>query len=108
MTSFVEIEGRASVETGSAIRTVIGDDCAIAVFNADGRLFAVDDLCVRCGSSLALGTLRGTVVCCSGCDWRYDVTTGCVNGVPTLRIDTFEVRTDAGRIMVATVANELP
>jgi 3-phenylpropionate/trans-cinnamate dioxygenase ferredoxin component len=74
---------------------------AIAVFNIDGSLFAVDDSCVRCGSSLAAGLLSGSQITCSKCDWRYDVTNGRVNGIPALRIDTFEVRTVGARVMVA-------
>ena len=52
------------------------EDTGIALFNVAGAIFAVDDFCVRCGASLAAGKLKGTEVACSGCDWRYDVTTG--------------------------------
>jgi nitrite reductase/ring-hydroxylating ferredoxin subunit len=84
--------------TGTVV-TVAGS--AVALFNVEGRLFAVDDSCVRCGSSLASGTLHGVAVACPGCDWSYDVTSGCVNGVPALCIDTFEVRVEDSRVMVA-------
>jgi nitrite reductase/ring-hydroxylating ferredoxin subunit len=63
-------------------------------------VFAVDDSCVRCGSSLAAGTLRGTIVLCSGCDWLYDITTGCVNGIPALQVDTFEVKIVGPTVML--------
>jgi 3-phenylpropionate/trans-cinnamate dioxygenase ferredoxin subunit len=79
-------------------------DTAVALFNVDGRIFAVEDTCVRCGSSLAPGALQGHDVTCPGCGWRYDVRTGCVIGVPALCIDTFKVEIVDSEVMVATTA----
>jgi nitrite reductase/ring-hydroxylating ferredoxin subunit len=101
MTDFVEVSCLDRIAPGAAT-VVAGADGPIALFNVDGRVFAVDDSCVRCGSSLAAGALDGNHVSCPGCDWRYDVATGCVNGIPALQIDTFEVRVVDSRVMVAT------
>ena len=73
----------------------------IAPFQVDGEVFAVDDGCARCGASLAAGTLDGCDVECAGCGWHYDVVTGCVRGVPRLRIDTFAVQTRGDIVSVA-------
>jgi len=97
---FVEVARVDHIATGAPV-VVIVRETAVAVFKVAERLFAVDDACVRCGSSIAAGSLCGSEVTCSGCDWRYDVTNGQVNGVPALHIDTFEVRTVGGRVMVA-------
>jgi len=106
MAAFVDIARLDHILAGAAI-VVSVNGTAIAVFNIDGSLFAVDDSCVRCGSSLAAGLLSGSHVTCSKCEWRYDVTNGRVNGIPALRIDTFEVRTVGARVMVAdTVASD--
>jgi len=72
----------------------------VALFNLDGRIVAIGDSCLRCGSSLAAGATRGTTVTCSGCGWRYDVLTGCVDGLPELRIDTFDVKVEHSDVMV--------
>jgi len=58
-------------------------------------------MAARCGASLAAGTLDGCDVECAECGWRYDVVTGCVRGVPTLRLDTFAVQTLGEIISVA-------
>ena len=84
--------------TGTAV-SFAGDD--IALFNVDGRVFAIDDLCMRCGASLAAGTLLGLDVTCSGCDWRYDVSTGNVVGVPGLRADRFQVTIVDSKILLS-------
>ena len=73
---------------------------AVVVFNVAGRLFALDDACLRCGASLAGGRIEKMLVACPRCDWRYELASGCVEGVPALRIDTFEVHVANGRVVL--------
>ena len=55
----------------------------IAVANADGRFFAIDDTCTHEPCSLAeVGTLEGTVVTCGCHGAQFDVTTGKVLAPP--------------------------
>lgn len=48
----------------------------IALFNVDGRFYAIDDLCTHDGASLAEGSLGGTTVTCPWHAAEFDVTTG--------------------------------
>jgi nitrite reductase/ring-hydroxylating ferredoxin subunit len=75
---------------------------AVALFNLGGRVFALDDTCVRCGSSLSAGTVAGDDVACAQCGWHYDVRTGNVRGIPALCTETFAVTIDGSRILLAT------
>jgi 3-phenylpropionate/trans-cinnamate dioxygenase ferredoxin subunit len=55
----------------------------IAIANADGRFFAIDDTCTHEQCSLAEeGTLDGTVVTCGCHGAQFDVTTGRVLAPP--------------------------
>ena len=76
---------------------------AIAVFNVAGHLYALDDACIRCGSSLAIGRVNGMTVVCCGCRWRYDVRSGSVRGIPGLQIDTFNVAIVDTHVMIDAV-----
>jgi nitrite reductase/ring-hydroxylating ferredoxin subunit/transposase len=107
MPSFVKITPLDRIPIGTASATRIGDT-TVALFHLGGRVFAVEDACVRCGSSLAAGKLKGTVVTCSGCGWQYDVTTGCVEGIAALRIDTFEVKIVDSDVAVADTCGPDP
>lgn len=49
---------------------------SIALFNVDGRFYAVDNDCPHRGGALGNGILDGTVVTCPLHGWRFDVTTG--------------------------------
>lgn len=90
------------VAPGAALGIAFGD-ASIAVFNVDGRYYAVDDLCVRCGAQLANGPLRQTVVECAGCGWRYDVSTGALVSLPAIRIDGYPVRVNPDDAMLVIV-----
>lgn len=76
---------------------VVAAGVAIAVFNIDGHLHAIEDHCVGCGFALAQGAVALTTVACPGCGWRYDLVTGALIALPAIRIDTFAVHIDARR-----------
>ncbi len=52
------------------------DGKEVAVFNVDGKFFAIDDTCAHLGASLSEGALHGQNVTCPAHDWTYDVTSG--------------------------------
>jgi nitrite reductase/ring-hydroxylating ferredoxin subunit len=87
------------IAPGGAMSVKVAGE-AIAVFNIAGRLYALDDSCILCGSSLAMGRIDGMTVDCAGCDWSYDLATGCVHGIPGLRSDTFEVAVVDADVMI--------
>ena len=74
----------------------------VALFNVAGCLFAINDFCMRCGTSLAEGSITGSQVTCRKCGWRYDFTTGRLAHLPALMTDRFEVHVVDSQILVAT------
>jgi nitrite reductase/ring-hydroxylating ferredoxin subunit len=84
---------------GSAIR--VEADVPIAVFNADGDLYAVDDTCTHQDASLADGWLEGCLVECPLHASCFDLRTGKPTGPPAKRaIRTYPVRVADGMIQV--------
>ena len=51
---------------------------------------------------IASGALAGTDLRCPECGWHYDVDTGCVAGVPGLRVDTFAASVEDSDVLLAT------
>ena len=100
MAVFVGVTWLEQLPPGQAMTVTIGD-IKIALFNVDGTVHAIDDPCLHAGSSLGAGVLDGKVVRCRGHGWKYDVTTGCVLGVPGLGVTAHAVKVVDGRIMVA-------
>lgn len=91
---------RASIAPGHAA-LVRARGVAIAVYEVEGRVFAIDDPCIRCGASLAAGTQDAAIATCGTCGWRYDIVSGAVVGLPALRLEHYPVRIEGHRVLVA-------
>lgn len=72
----------------------------IAVFNAGGNFFAIDDMCPHMGASLAAGFLENHVVTCALHAWRFDVRDGTWCDNRRVKIDAFPVRIVGDEILV--------
>ena len=74
----------------------------IAVANANGRYFAIDDTCTHEQCSLAAeGTLEGTVVTCGCHGAQFDVTTGAVLAPPAPEpVKAYPLRVDNGSLVI--------
>ena len=73
---------------------------AIAVFNVDGRYYAIDNLCPHRGGPLAEGDLEGAVIACPWHAWRWDVTTGANTNNPAVKLACFRVSEEPGGVFV--------
>lgn len=52
------------------------DATAIALFQADGRIYAFRDLCIHADRSLTKGTILHGRVICPGHQWAFDLESG--------------------------------
>jgi nitrite reductase/ring-hydroxylating ferredoxin subunit len=102
MERYVDVAPLDRIGPGTAIVVSLASETA-ALFNVAGHLYAIDDACVRCGASLAAGTLEGASVRCR-CGWQYDLATGALNGVPALHVDTFDVKVEGSHVLVSSTA----
>jgi nitrite reductase/ring-hydroxylating ferredoxin subunit len=76
-------------------------DTTIVLFQVAQGVFAIEDCCLRCGRSLAEGSVAGVHVKCAGCGWDYDLSTGAIRGLPSIFANTFDVKIVDGRVMIA-------
>jgi 3-phenylpropionate/trans-cinnamate dioxygenase ferredoxin subunit len=88
---------------GTALR--VEADPPIAVFNADGELYAVDDTCTHQDASLADGWLEGCQIECPLHASCFDLRTGKPSGPPAKRpLRTYPVTVADGMIQVDDTA----
>lgn len=90
----------AAPQPGSAARITSGD-VAVAVFDVDGDLVALDDRCLHKGGSLSRGYVHGGTVTCAEHWWRYDLRSGERVGSPWLCLRRYRVERDGDAIRVA-------
>jgi len=80
-------------------KVVWDGDTAIAVYNIDGDLYAIEDVCSHDGGELAGGDVHGFEVECPRHGARFDVRTGAVLCPPAYEpIASFPVHEVDGQI----------
>lgn len=85
---------------GESVRVQHGE-LAIAVFNVDGELYAIDDTCTHQDASLSDGFLEGCAVECPLHASCFDLRTGRPDGPPAKKpVRTHRVAVDEGLIYV--------
>jgi 3-phenylpropionate/trans-cinnamate dioxygenase ferredoxin subunit len=98
---FVKVAGQADLPPGGKMLAEI-DGRAIAVFNVDGRFYAIDDVCTHDGGPLAEGEFQGCEVRCPRHGARFDVRTGKALCFPAFEpVATHRVELRGGDVYVA-------
>lgn len=85
------------------VRVVVVGDVEIAVFNADGALYAIEDRCTHDDGPLADGDFDpdSCIVSCPRHGAQFDVRTGKALTLPAyIPVDTFPVRVVDGVVRV--------
>lgn len=99
MTEFVKVAARGEIpEDGAIIVEVRGRK--IALINAGGAFYAIDNACRHLGGSLGEGDIYGTRVVCPLHGWEYDFTTGASVDDPEMRVACFAVRLEGDDVFV--------
>ncbi len=97
----VRVAASGDVKPGEG-RVVEAGGRTIALFNVDGRYYAIDNTCPHRGGPLGEGDVEGTVVACPWHAWRWDVTTGANTNNPALKVGCYPVTEDADGVFVDT------
>jgi nitrite reductase/ring-hydroxylating ferredoxin subunit len=102
MTSRSVVLGKAADVKSGELRLFEVDGSRIAVANADGQLYAIDETCTHEQCSLAEdGALDGVVVTCGCHGAQFDVRTGEVLAPPAFEpVKSYPVRVEAGDIII--------
>ncbi|MBM3219863.1 MAG: non-heme iron oxygenase ferredoxin subunit [Candidatus Rokubacteria bacterium] len=95
----VRVAGVGDINPGEG-RVVDVAGREIAVFNVDGRYYAIDNSCPHRGGPLGEGDLDGAVIACPWHAWRWDVTTGANTNNPAVKVACYPVTPEAGSLYV--------
>lgn len=100
MSGWVDVARLDDLPPG-ARRVVDVDGAMVAVFNLQGQLCAIEDICTHDGGELASGGLEGEVIICPRHGARFSVITGEVLGPPAYEaLHVFPLRVENGVVQV--------
>ena len=89
----------ADLKPGEARVVEVGGK-TLALFNANGTYYALDNSCLHRGGPLGEGELEGTIVTCPWHGWRWDVSTGANTNNPAVKIPCFPVKVEGTSLFV--------
>ena len=72
----------------------------IALFNLDGKFYAVDNRCLHRGGPLAQGHLEGNVVTCPWHAWQFDIPSGKCHTMPDTKQNVYPVKIEKDEVYV--------
>lgn len=99
MANIVKVARREEIPAGAGLVVEVAGK-KIALFNAGGNFYALDNTCLHRGGPLGEGELEGTVVTCPWHGWEYDITTGCTLEDPSKKVACFAVRVEGDDLVV--------
>jgi 3-phenylpropionate/trans-cinnamate dioxygenase ferredoxin component len=73
---------------------------AIALFNVEGRVYALDNTCLHRGGPLGEGFVEGDIITCPWHGWQYKIATGEFVGNPSIKVAAYPVQVENGEIRV--------
>ncbi len=101
MGNFVKVSKKFDLPPGACKHIELeGKGIAIALYNVDGKFYAIDGTCSHMGGPLGEGDLDGNVVTCPWHGWQFDVVTGNCVIRPGTKQTTYSVKTEGDDILV--------
>jgi nitrite reductase/ring-hydroxylating ferredoxin subunit len=95
----VRVAGVGDIQPGQG-KVVDAVGRAVAIFNVDGRYYAIDNDCPHRGGPLGEGDLEGAVIACPWHAWRWDVRTGANTNNPAVKLACYPVMEESGNLFI--------
>lgn len=96
---FYKIAQATDVTPGNSKAFKISDK-TIALFNVEGKFYAIDDACPHRGASLAESISKNGKVYCSWHLFDFDLQTGECGAIPNFPVQTYEIKIEGEEIFV--------
>ncbi len=100
MSDWVDVAPLEELDPGT-FRVVEIEDTTVAVFNIDGELYAIEDVCTHDYGQLTGGSIEGNEIVCPRHGAHFDIKTGEALSPPAYEpVETFPVRVEDGVVQV--------
>ena len=98
-TDFIPVAQVAEIPVGRG-RVYKIQGKSVALFNVDGRFYAINNICPHEGGPLAKGRIKGHVVSCPWHDLQFDVRNGFGTDGGGYCVASYEVRVEGDQVSI--------
>lgn len=93
----------SDIPAGKSMTCMLPNGDEVALFNHDGKIFALNNACPHMGGPLAEGEVDNGCVTCPWHGWQFDLSDGhCVNGLGE-NATAYEVKVENGVIFLVSI-----
>lgn len=94
------VASKQDIKPGAALQVSL-EGKVLALFNIQGKFYAIDDACSHAGGSLAEGPVAGSVVTCPWHGATFDILTGAALSDPAYEgVKAYGVKVEGDNILV--------
>jgi NAD(P)H-dependent nitrite reductase small subunit len=99
MDKFTRVAKLKDIPPGDGIVVEVNQK-EIGLFNIDGEIYAIDNVCPHYAGPLVEGQLNGKIISCPWHAWTFDVTTGQCTFNEEICVKTFPVKVQDGEVFL--------
>ena len=100
MAEYITVATTDEIKPGDRIVVDVGEHY-VAIFNVDGKYYAIEDVCTHDDGPLAEGELVGTIIECPRHGAQFDITTGKVVRMPAITpVPWYPVRVAGNEVQI--------
>jgi len=103
MPTFIHVADLKDIPPGTA-KVVAVQNVEVALFNLEGSIYAIDNMCQHAGGPLGEGKITGDIVICPWHGYRYHIKTGQYVKNPEMSVACYPVKVEDGKISVAVAS----
>lgn len=96
----VSVARAASLPEGKSATVRFADGTEAALFNLEGKFYAIENFCPHKGYPLADSKIDGSIAICPLHKWRFDVRDGHCSKKKGCSVETFPVSVEDGMIKI--------
>jgi 3-phenylpropionate/trans-cinnamate dioxygenase ferredoxin component len=101
MADWIDVAPLEYIRPGATWKLDLEDGTQVAVFNLEGKLYAIEDVCTHDGGTLTGGELQGEELVCPRHGARFSIITGEALSPPAYEsVATFGVRVEDGVVQI--------
>jgi nitrite reductase (NADH) small subunit len=104
MATLVRVCNTAELPNPGEVKEFDVNGRTVCIANVDGRIYAMDNVCVHRGGSLGQGSVERGKVVCPWHGWEFNPETGTAVHNPQHRVEVYEVRIEGDEVAIALPA----
>jgi len=97
---YIRLAAQSELPGIGEVKEFEAGDKTICVANVNGRLSAVDNVCLHMGGPLGQGYLEGNKLVCPWHGWEYDPQTGELLDDPSSKLAVYPIKMENGEAFI--------